>query len=39
MTPVVEIHIAKFSPANWTEAEIDYSFKAAKALGSCGCMQ
>jgi len=32
----VNIHIAKFSPANWTEAEIDYSFKAAKALGAVG---
>ncbi|HUX95264.1 MAG TPA: sugar phosphate isomerase/epimerase [Bacteroidales bacterium] len=32
----VKIHIAKFSPANWTEAEIDYSFKAAKALGAIG---
>lgn len=32
----VNIHIAKFSPASWTEAEIDYSFKAAKALGAVG---
>lgn len=32
----VKIHIVKFSPANWTEAEIDYSFKAAKALGTIG---
>jgi sugar phosphate isomerase/epimerase len=32
----IKIHIAKFSPANWTEAEIDYSFKAAKALGAIG---
>ena len=32
----VNIHIAKFSPANWTDEEIDYSFKAAKALGSVG---
>lgn len=32
----VKIHIAKFSPAGWTEAEIDYSFKAAKALGAVG---
>jgi sugar phosphate isomerase/epimerase len=32
----INIHITKFSPANWTEAEIDYSFKAAKALGSIG---
>jgi sugar phosphate isomerase/epimerase len=32
----INVHIAKFSPANWTEAEIDYSFKAAKALGAVG---
>ena len=32
----INIHIAKFSPGNWTEAEIDYSFKAAKALGALG---
>ena len=32
----INIHIAKFSPANWSEAEIDYSFKAAKALGALG---
>jgi sugar phosphate isomerase/epimerase len=32
----VNIHIAKFSPAGRTEAEIDYSFKAAKALGAVG---
>jgi sugar phosphate isomerase/epimerase len=32
----VKIHIAKFSPAGWSDEEIDYSFKAAKALGSIG---
>jgi sugar phosphate isomerase/epimerase len=32
----VNIHIAKFSPENWTDEEIDYSFKAAKALGAAG---
>lgn len=32
----VTIHIAKFSPANWSDEEIDYSFKAAKALGAYG---
>lgn len=32
----VKIHIVKFSPENWTEKEIDYSFKAAKALGAKG---
>ncbi len=30
----VDIHIAKFSPANWTDEEIDYAFNAAKALGA-----
>jgi sugar phosphate isomerase/epimerase len=32
----IGIHIAKFSPANWTDEEIDYSFKAARALGALG---
>lgn len=32
----INIHIVKFSPASWTEAEIDYSFKAARALGTVG---
>jgi sugar phosphate isomerase/epimerase len=32
----VTIHIVKFSPENWTDEEIDYSFKAAKALGAKG---
>jgi hypothetical protein len=32
----VKIHIIKFSPENWTEKEIDYSYKAAKALGTKG---
>ena len=32
----VNIHIAKFSPGEWTDEEIDYSFKAAKALGASG---
>lgn len=32
----VEIHIAKFSPAGWSEGEIDYAFNAAKALGAKG---
>jgi sugar phosphate isomerase/epimerase len=30
----IYIHIAKFSPATWTDEEIDYSFKAARALGA-----
>ena len=32
----VTIHIAKFSPESWTDKEIEYSFKAAKALGAKG---
>ncbi len=30
----VNIHIAKFSPENWSDEEIDYSFRAAKELGA-----
>ncbi len=30
----VNIHIAKFSPENWSDEEIYYSFRAAKALGA-----
>lgn len=32
----VKIHIAKFSPENWSDGEIDYAFNAAKALGAKG---
>jgi sugar phosphate isomerase/epimerase len=32
----VDIHIAKLSPAQWSDGEIDYAFKAAKALGAKG---
>jgi sugar phosphate isomerase/epimerase len=32
----VSIHIAKFSPESWTDKEIEYSFRAAKALGAKG---
>lgn len=32
----VNIHIAKFSPENWSDEEIDYAFKAAKTLGAKG---
>ena len=32
----VNIHIAKFSPAGWSDEEIDYAFTAAKALGAGG---
>ncbi len=32
----IKIHIVKFSPARWSDEEIDYAFKAAKALGAKG---
>ncbi len=32
----VDIHIAKFGPSGWTDEEIDYAFRAAKALGAMG---
>lgn len=32
----INIHIAKFSPASWSDEEIDYSFAAARALGAKG---
>ncbi|MDD4108166.1 MAG: TIM barrel protein [Prolixibacteraceae bacterium] len=32
----VNIHIVKFSPANWTDDEIDYAFESAKILGAKG---
>jgi len=32
----IDIHIIKFSPARWTDEEIDYAFEAAKALGAKG---
>lgn len=32
----VDIHIVKFSPANWSDEEIDYAFKAAKVMGAGG---
>jgi sugar phosphate isomerase/epimerase len=32
----IDIHIVKFSPANWSDEEIDYAFKAAKVLGAVG---
>lgn len=32
----IDIHIVKFSPANWTDEEIDYAFRAAKTLGAKG---
>lgn len=30
----IHIHTVKFSPANWSDAEIDYAFESAKALGA-----
>jgi sugar phosphate isomerase/epimerase len=32
----ISIHIVKFSPARWSDEEIDYAFNAAKALGAKG---
>jgi len=32
----IGIHIVKFSPGRWSDEEIDYAFKAAKALGAKG---
>jgi sugar phosphate isomerase/epimerase len=32
----VDIHIAKFAPATWSDEEIDYAFKATKVLGAYG---
>ena len=32
----VDIHIVKFSPATWSDEEIDYAFESAKILGAKG---
>lgn len=32
----IGIHIVKFSPARWSDAEIDYAFESAKILGAKG---
>ena len=32
----IKVHIVKFSPARWSDEEIDYAFRAAKAMGSRG---
>jgi len=32
----IGIHIVKFSPARWSDEEIDYAFRAAKAMGAKG---
>ncbi|MBV5312355.1 MAG: TIM barrel protein [Prolixibacteraceae bacterium] len=32
----INIHIVKFAPSNWTDEEIEYAFKATKAMGAKG---
>ena len=32
----IHVHTVKFSPAAWSDAEIDYAFESAKALGAKG---
>jgi len=32
----IRVHIVKFSPSQWSDEEIDYAFKAAKAMGAKG---
>jgi sugar phosphate isomerase/epimerase len=32
----IAIHIVKFSPARWSDEDIEYAFKAAKAMGAKG---
>jgi sugar phosphate isomerase/epimerase len=32
----VDIHIAKFAPASWSDEELDYAYKAANVLGAYG---
>jgi len=32
----IKVHIVKFSPARWSDEEIDYAFKVAKAMGAKG---
>lgn len=32
----IKSHIVKFSPARWSDEEIDYAFKVAKAMGAKG---
>jgi len=32
----IGIHIVKYSPSRWSDEEIDYAFKAAKAMGAKG---
>ena len=32
----IDVHIVKFSPSRWSDEEIDYAFKVAKAMGAKG---
>lgn len=32
----IKIHIVKFSPSRWSDEEIDYAFRVAKAMGAKG---
>jgi sugar phosphate isomerase/epimerase len=32
----IKVHIVKFSPSRWSDEEIDYAFKTAKAMGAKG---
>jgi sugar phosphate isomerase/epimerase len=32
----INVHIVKFSPSRWSDEEINYAFKAAKAMGAKG---
>jgi len=32
----IEVHIVKFTPGRWSDEEIDYAFRAAKAMGAQG---
>ena len=32
----IDIHIVKFTPGRWSDEEIDYAFRAAKAMGARG---
>jgi sugar phosphate isomerase/epimerase len=32
----INVYIAKFAPSSWSDEEIDYAYKAARALGSIG---
>ena len=32
----INVHIVKFTPGRWSDEEIDYAFRAAKAMGAMG---